>query len=97
MEILETIAGWIEVLENWLEPIKKIFGFLKSIVSWAVSFLPHSPFTAFLDAMESLPYLNYLNWFIPVSTFIAIGEAWLVAIGIFYSWSIVLRWIKAVG
>lgn len=77
--------------------IKTILGWIKSAAVWVLSLLPHSPFTAVLDAMEKLPYLNYLNWFIPVSTFIAIGEVWLVAIGTYYLYSIILRWIKAVG
>ncbi len=77
--------------------IKTILGWVKKAAVWVLSFLPHSPFTALLDAMEELPYLGYLNWFIPVSTFIAIGELWLVAIGTYYLYSIILRWIKAVG
>lgn len=77
--------------------IKMILGWIKSAAVWVLSLLPHSPFTGVLDAMESLPYLNYLNWFIPVSTFVAIGELWLAAIGVYYLYSIILRWIKAVG
>ncbi len=76
--------------------IETILEWVKSAEVWVQSFLPHSPFTAVLDAMESLPYLNYLNWFIPVPAFIAIGELWLAAISTYYLYSIILRWIKAV-
>lgn len=59
--------------------------------------LPHSPFVAALDAMEGIPYLAYINYFVPIGTFISIGEAWLIAIGLFYLYSIVLRWIRAIS
>lgn len=58
--------------------------------------LPTSPFSAFLDKMGQIPYLSTLNYFVPISEMIAIGEAWLVAVGVFYLWSIVLRWIRAI-
>lgn len=75
--------------------------FMKEIVGqllkWVLALLPTSPFTSFINACENLPYLGWLNWFIPVGQMIAIGEAWLVAIGLFYLYSIILRWIKAIS
>lgn len=62
-----------------------------------LSLLPRSPFVSFIDAMENLPFLSYLNYFIPISTFISIGEAWLVSVGVFYLYSILLRWIRAIS
>lgn len=61
-----------------------------------LALLPQSPFSAFLGAMEKWQFLEVLNWIVPIGTFISIGTAWLTAIGIYYAWSIVLRWIKAV-
>ena len=69
---------------------------LQSLLDGVIRLLPGSPFVAFIDALENIPFLNYLNWFIPVGTFIAIGEAWLLSIGIFYLYQIVLRWIRAI-
>ncbi|MCM1104709.1 MAG: hypothetical protein NC409_11475 [Clostridium sp.] len=97
MQVVNTIVKWIAELDEFIEPIKKLFGWVKSVIKWLLTFLPHSPFAAVLDSMESLPYLNYLNWFIPVSTFIAIGELWLVAIGVYYASMIILRWFKVVA
>lgn len=65
-------------------------------LDWVLALLPTSPFTKFLNMLEGVPFLGYLNYFIPVGTFITIGEAWLVSIGIFYLYSIVLRWIRAI-
>ena len=58
--------------------------------------LPTSPFIRYIDALATLPYLKYLNWFIPVPSLIVIGQAWLTAIALYYIYSIVLRWIKAI-
>ena len=74
--------------------------FLKEIVTtfldWVLKLLPTSPFTQFIEACSAMPYLGWLNWFVPVGQIIAVGEAWLFAIGLFYMYSIVLRWIKAI-
>lgn len=69
---------------------------VKQFLSWVLGLLPTSPFTAFIDTIANIPFLSALNYFIPISTFIAIGQAWLVAIGLFYLYSIILRWIRAI-
>lgn len=59
--------------------------------------LPTSPFQQFLSDFEGLPYLSWLNWFIPVGNFVKIGIAWLGAIAVFYLYSIIMRWVKMIG
>ena len=59
--------------------------------------LPLSPFQQYIKAFGSLPYLGYLNWFLPVASFIKIGLAWLGCIALFYLYSIVMRWVKLIG
>ncbi|WP_031389641.1 hypothetical protein [Kineothrix alysoides] len=58
--------------------------------------MPVSPFSRYIDSLASLPYLGYLNWFIPVKNFLAIGGAWLVSIFLWYFYGIILRWLKAI-
>ena len=65
-------------------------------LDWVLKLLPTSPFAAYIDALENIPFLAYLNYFLPISTFVSIGEAWLVAVGLFYLYSIILRWIRAI-
>ena len=65
-------------------------------LDWVLKLLPTSPFAAYIDALENIPFLASLNYFLPISTFVAIGEAWLVAVGLFYLYSIILRWIRAI-
>lgn len=71
-------------------------GLVLVFMSFAIAFLPSSPFTAFIEAIKSIPYLAQLNWFLPISEMIAVGEAWLVAVTAFYVVSLILRWMKAI-
>lgn len=73
------------------------------LISFAVSVInlfPGSPFL-FIQNLASDPamasILGMLNWFIPVYSFVAIMETWLIGVGIYYVYQIVLRWLKAVG
>ena len=68
----------------------------KGLLEKILSVLPMSPFSAYVSKFSSVPYLKHINYFIPISDFIAIGEAWLVAVGLFYLYSIILRWIRAI-
>lgn len=69
---------------------------LDKLLSVILSLLPLSPFADAIDSLTELPYLAYLNYFVPINTFIKIGEAWLVAIALFYLYSVIARWIKLI-
>lgn len=71
-------------------------GLVLVFLTFALSMLPASPFVSFIEGMGTIPYLDVLNWFLPVSEMLAVGQAWLVAITAFYIISLVLRWIKAI-
>lgn len=71
-------------------------GIVLIFLTFAIALLPESPFTVFTMAIKNLPYLDVLNWFIPVSEIVAIGQAWLLAVTAFYIASLILRWIKAI-
>ena len=58
--------------------------------------LPMSPFRGFIQSIGQLPYLGWLNWFIPIQDLITIFGAWLGAVAIFYLYQIVLRWVKVI-
>lgn len=69
---------------------------LKAMGMTAVRLLPPSPFLKFMNAMENQEWLRYLNWIVPISTFITIMEAWLVCVATYYMYQLVLRWAKAI-
>ena len=60
------------------------------------SVLPTSPFRPLINRFADLPALGWINWFVPVGEAVAVSAAWLVAIGLFYLYSIALRWLKAI-
>ena len=62
-----------------------------------VSVLPLSPFKDFISNFADLPYLGWLNWFFPVGDCLVVMSAWLGAVGLFYFYSILMRWLKMIG
>lgn len=76
--------------------ITKFLAFIKQIGIAMLSFLPDSPFLSFFNTTIANEYLSALNWFVPIDKMIVLGESWLVAIGIFYLYQLVLRWAKAI-
>lgn len=78
------------------EIIEAIKEGLQSLGIAALRMLPPSPFIAFMNQMESQTWLKWLNWIIPIGTFVAILEAWLACVSIFYIYQLVLRWAKAI-
>lgn len=76
--------------------LMKIKAALLMLANALLSFLPSSPFTRFLDSMEELPVLGFLNYFVPVSEMIAIGEAWAACVAVFYLYQAALRFVKLI-
>lgn len=58
--------------------------------------LPKSPITYLEANPEVKKFLSYANYFIPISTMIALAELWLFAILLFYVYQLILRWIKMI-
>lgn len=69
---------------------------IQTVLQGLIDVLPGSPINWILSNDSINEYVGYLNWFIPVYTFIGILENWLAAVLIYYGVQIVLRWIKAV-
>lgn len=74
----------------------KILGWLYEIIEKVLGLLPLSPFTEYIEKLKDMPFLGYLNWFIPIKELLIIGASWLGVIGLFYLYSIILRWVKAI-
>jgi len=82
----------INFLVSFINLIIKALG---SVLSFVLSILPNSPFQSISNSPIS-SFMGTINYFFPVSEMITIGELWLVSIGIFYLYQIVLRWVKAI-
>lgn len=64
-----------------------------------LSLLPDSPFKI-LDNLDPtgqiVEWLGFVNWFVPIYSFLGILEGWLLCVGIYYVYQIVLRWLNAI-
>lgn len=74
------LAFMKEILDKFLQVVLSLF--------------PLSPFTSIIQELSSLPYLGYINWFVPIGDFIKIATLWIMAIGAYYAWSVIARWVK---
>lgn len=80
------------ILTNFVQWLINSIGFaLQSLLK----LFPPSPFQFILDS-DFADLVSKINWFIPIYEFVVIGEAWLVAVGIYYLYSVFARWIKAI-
>lgn len=76
---------------EWFSSLIDKFG------DWLFTVLPTSPFQPFINNFHGKfdSGLSWLNWFIPIHDIKIIFLAWLGMVAIFYGYSIILRWIKA--
>ena len=71
-----------------------IAGLFNQIWQGIIGFLPGSPFKALISSFSNLPYLSYLNWFFPVTEALAVLQAWLAVVAVYYTYSALMRIIK---
>lgn len=74
----------------------KFIELLNALAAVALSILPDSPFRDFIDQIGAIPYIGYLNYFVPVSDFLVLLAVWGTAIGLFYAVSAILRFANAI-
>ena len=65
------------------------------MLSFIVELLPDSPFQL-LDYTPIAGILPYINYFIPLDFIMSVFAAWSSCIIIYYGYSVVLRWLKAI-
>lgn len=70
---------------------------LDKLLNVIVALFPVSPFLPVISELSDLPYLSYINWFVPIGDFIKISTLWITAIGVYYAWSVIARWVKLLG
>lgn len=71
--------------------------FFDKIGQGVVNLLPLSPFAPYIAALHDLPFLGYINWFLPVGAFATIATLWGTAIGLYYAYSVIARWVKLIS
>lgn len=78
------------------EIINGLINFANSVIDVITSILPGSPFAAYLEFSQSVPWLKMLNYFVPIGAYVSITTSWATILLIYYGKSVVLKWIKVV-
>ncbi|MBP1559722.1 MAG: hypothetical protein J6C96_00540 [Oscillospiraceae bacterium] len=78
---------------EWFEGIKDVFA---NAADSVIAALPKSPIVYIASNSEAKKIMGYVNFFIPIYTYISLVEAWLTAIVVYYVVSVILRWLKVV-
>lgn len=76
--------------------MSEMLDLVQGVLSKLIALLPQSPFKDFFTTVDKIPYIEYINWFIPIGKMLTLGSAWLSAVGTFYLLSVVLRWVRAI-
>ena len=61
-----------------------------------INVLPDSPFIFISQTPEVYKVLQAVNWLLPFDFVISTFSAWLSAIAVYYMWSVLLRFFKAI-
>lgn len=69
------------------------FGIKVLLLSVVISLLPSSPFVGFANLMASIPYLSYLNWFLPISEMTVVFESWLAVVSVYYGFLYLMNYV----
>lgn len=62
------------------------------LISFVLALLPASPFTGFEYLVARIPYLSFVNWFVPISEMLVVLESWLVVVSIYYGLLYILNY-----
>lgn len=77
-------------------------GLSDALVAFAVSIIeifPESPFRGAIESVqdaEIITILQYVNYILPVQQMITIFGMWIVGVGLYYVYQLLLRWIKVI-
>lgn len=55
------------------------------LIAVVVALLPVSPFVGYSTLVNQIPFVGYLNWFLPIPEMITIMESWLAVVAVYYT------------
>ena len=61
------------------------FAIKVALLNIVLALLPMSPFAGMSYLLDNIPFLDFLNWFLPISEMSVIFESWLVVVAVYYS------------
>ena len=77
--------------------VQAIINGLAALLTVIVNALPGSPFQGLTALTIDNKWLRYLAYVVPVGAIVSTMEAWLVCIGVYYLYMVVMRWAKMEG
>ena len=75
--------------------LKALLNIFYMVVSFVVNLLPDSPFR--FEAIDIPNWVTWVCYFIPVSEMVISMEVFLVAVAVYYSYRMILRWSKMIS
>lgn len=66
------------------------------LLTVCIALLPQSPFSAYVSLSNEIPFLSYLNWFVPIDGCIAVLQVWLQCVLIYCGYVIAHRYVGLV-
>ena len=75
--------------------LQKLIELVGAALTFLAALFPDSPFQVISNSDFSA-LISQINFFLPVYEFIAIGQAWLIAVGIYYLYATFARWMKSI-
>lgn len=84
-----------------LSGLQMIIGaILDGIVALLCAILPKSPFKSYQHLFSEFEYLEYVNYFLPISEMVAVMQTWLLCVALWYVWNMVrdiMSWVSGYG
>lgn len=75
----------------------RISELIHNILVSIIDILPDSPIQQLAVNPTISKYLGYINWVIPINFMVSTLLPWLTAIAIYYAYSVIMRWAKAIS
>lgn len=75
--------------------INGFFDWVTAAIASVVNVLPDSPFSITIPA-HIAHIMGYVNYFIPIGQMVTFLVGWTSCIAVWYAFSLLLRWIKAI-
>lgn len=66
------------------------------LLTICLALLPQSPFATYVSLIDEIPFLNYLNWFVPIDGVFVVLQTWLQVVLIYCGYVIAHRYVGLV-
>lgn len=70
--------------------------FVSGIIQAIIKLFPLDPFKDTIAGFSQIPFLHYVNYFIPFGDILAVFAIWLTAYGVYLIYQAIARWLKLI-